>query len=220
MGDDTANQFRKNGFVVIESLYSKDVINAAKSKALENFRECQEKIKKSQSSFGIGTKQGFKEIVERHELRYEMPYKMDGAEFDFVLLENSLVSTLNEIFENKDYKVINRSCIISLPGALQQSWHCDGPHLSLSEILPCHCLNIFVPLVDITSENGPTEFRPESQNFSNNLAKSMLIAKAKGLLQPLQAPLLPQGSVLLVCLKVSINYENITIFIFATSSSV
>ena len=47
-----------------------------------------------------------------------------------------------------------------LPGAGDQAWHSDGAHVSLSKHLPCHVLNVFIPLVDLTLELGPTEFRP------------------------------------------------------------
>ena len=79
-------------------------------------------------------------------------------------------------------------CLFSLPGANEQLWHTDGEHLLSSEenfccwgtddgvrnvaffdktsnindpnqqILPAHCLNVFVPLVDVRAENGATEF--------------------------------------------------------------
>ena len=42
-----------------------------------------------------------------------------------------------------------------------QAWHADGPHLFTTlpdTTLPAHAINIFVPLVDLTEENGPTEF--------------------------------------------------------------
>ena len=44
-------------------------------------------------------------------------------------------------------------------GGIDQAWHQDGGHLfEEGEHLPCHCLNVFVPLVDITEQNGPTQF--------------------------------------------------------------
>jgi ectoine hydroxylase-related dioxygenase (phytanoyl-CoA dioxygenase family) len=53
----------------------------------------------------------------------------------------------------------NISVVIAEPGAAEQKWHADGGHLSIWKHLPCHCLNIFLPLVDITEELGPTELR-------------------------------------------------------------
>ena len=52
------------------------------------------------------------------------------------------------------------------PGTQQP--HLDGPHLFQGTHgyeqaqNPAHCLNVFLPLVDVTLENGPTEFWPGS----------------------------------------------------------
>ena len=43
-----------------------------------------------------------------------------------------------------------RFVLMALPGAATQGWHADGGHLSPTEHLPCHCLNVFVPLVDVS----------------------------------------------------------------------
>ena len=58
-----------------------------------------------------------------------------------------------------------------------QKWHADGGHLFAPHqlprglTLPPHCINVFYPLVDLTEDNGPTEFRIASHRFddtSNN----------------------------------------------------
>ena len=45
-------------------------------------------------------------------------------------------------------------CVIALPGAPDQPSHMDGEHLGL--------INVFVPLVQVTARNGPTEICPGS----------------------------------------------------------
>ena len=43
------------------------------------------------------------------------------------------------------------------------AWHADGPHLfEQGPTLPAHALNVFLPLVDLTAQNGPTQFAPGS----------------------------------------------------------
>jgi len=42
---------------------------------------------------------------------------------------------------------------------------------------PCHVLNVFLPLVDLTLANGPTELRPGSHFVSRDLARLTLLAK-------------------------------------------
>ena len=36
----------------------------------------------------------------------------------------------------------------------------DGDHTSETTQYPPHCLNVFLPLVDLTAEVGPTEMMP------------------------------------------------------------
>ncbi|CAJ1968908.1 unnamed protein product [Cylindrotheca closterium] len=46
-----------------------------------------------------------------------------------------------------------------------QKWHADGGHLFDHVHLPPHCINVFYPLVNLTSDNGPTEFVPGSHRL-------------------------------------------------------
>merc|ERR1712039_763532 len=51
--------------------------------------------------------------------------------------------------------------ILGLPAAAEtgsQRWHADTPHLYRVH-LPPHSISVHVPLVDLTLELGPTEFR-------------------------------------------------------------
>ena len=93
--------------------------------------------------------------------------------------------------------LVNTSVLMALPSASTQGWHADGGHLSLSEHLPCHCLNVFVPLVDMGLAEGPTEYRPGSHMHTRDLARLTLLAKAKKTLRPPVAPRLRAGSALL-----------------------
>jgi hypothetical protein len=70
--------------------------------------------------------------------------------------------------------------------------------------LPCHCLNVFIPLVDMTTDLGPTELRPASHFLTRDLNKLYLAAFFKKKLLPPEAPLLNRGSVLMVLKCVAI----------------
>jgi hypothetical protein len=48
------------------------------------------------------------------------------------------------------------------PAAKDQEWHMDGGHLFSYTHVACHCLNVFIPLCDVTPEMGPTQFLPGS----------------------------------------------------------
>lgn len=191
-------KFAENGFLVVKDLFDIDTVNQAYQTAVDNYNEALKTIELKQLEFGIGIKYGFKEIVQRHPNRFEMPYKMDSCEFDFVLENTELRRILTEVLECDDYIVANRSLVISLPGCEDQGWHSDGPHMSVQQMLPCHCLNVFVPLVDVTLENGPTEFRPGSHFYTRDLAKSFLLAKIKKTLKSPECPTIGKGSILMV----------------------
>ena len=70
--------------------------------------------------------------------------------------------------------------------------------MSVTNHLPCHCLNVFIPLVDINPCNGPTEIKPGSHVYTRDLAKSMFIALIKKNIRPTVSPCLSKGSALLV----------------------
>ena len=193
-----SERFIKDGFVIAKDIFPIITIDNARVKALENFHELQCLIALKQLHFGIGIKNGFCEIVQRHQCRFEMTYKMEENCFNFVLNDPNVKSLVSSILQCDDYIVANRSLVISIDGCSDQAWHTDGPHMSTTTDLPCHCLNVFVPLVDVTELSGPTEFRPGSQWYTRDLTKSMLIAKLKKTLRPIETPIIQKGSILLV----------------------
>lgn len=193
-------RFNADGFVVLEDVFSEEHISSLHLQAVQNFAEVSSIIERSGLEFGIGVKHGFKEIVQRHPNRYEMPYKMSDDVYNFVLGSTHIRDTVSQILDCDDYVVANRSLVISMPGCDDQAWHSDGPHMSATQDLPCHCLNVFIPLVDVNDENGPTEIRPGSHFYTRDLAKSMFLAKIKKTLRPIEGPHLPKGSILMVWL--------------------
>jgi len=57
-----------------------------------------------------------------------------------------------------DAILIHKGCFLSMPGSAPQEYHQDGVHLTTQTQRPCHAINVFIPLVDLNSRNGPTEF--------------------------------------------------------------
>eukprot|EP01040_Poterioochromonas_malhamensis_P000200 gene200-209_t len=198
-------------------------------------------IENHQLSFGIGVKNGFKEVVQRQALRYEVKLtelipllstSTSGSELPNLLsqieLNSDLTSIVQKLFpsaEDSDYRIIHQSCVISYPGTEEQSWHSDGPHVSVTEYLPCHVFNVFIPLVDLTEELGPTEIRPESHHYTNNLTKGMLLAKLKKQIKAPVKPIVKKGSILIFdyrvlhkgCANKSNEVRPILVFTFAKS---
>lgn len=148
-----------------------------------------------------GAKNGFREIVMRSPGRYEMSLLHSEANrpsLDSIL--ETLAPVIPALLQESsldELQICHVSLLMATPGAADQSWHADGGHASLSEHLPCHVLNVFIPLIDIPLELGPTELRPGTHYHTRNLAPMMLLAKARKTLRSPVVPCLKQGDVLI-----------------------
>ena len=103
---------------------------------------------------------GFDLLRERGRGRFDMELPVfDSPEF-FFLNDNKnapWIPVVREIL-GKDAVLIHKGMFLSMPGSEKQNYHQDGTHLSSQYQKPCHAINVFIPLVDLTLENGPTEF--------------------------------------------------------------
>jgi hypothetical protein len=150
----------------------------------------------------LGVKNGFREVVMRSPGRYELsllhlsPDKRPPMKPILDNLEFILPSILQETCW-EDVQICHISLVVSTPGAVDQAWHSDGGHVDVTKHSPCHCANIFLPLIDVTDVAlGPTELRPGTHHHSRDLARMMLLAKARKTLRAPATPLLKQGDAL------------------------
>jgi hypothetical protein len=77
------------------------------------------------------------------------------------------------------WRLMRQALLVSFPGSAEQQWHVDGDHLSRERHLPCHAMNIFIALDEITQEMGPTELRPASHFLTRDLKRQLMLAKIK-----------------------------------------
>lgn len=145
----------------------------------------------------VGMEHGFQEVVQRAQGRYDLHWGVNGVEhfLDKDNILNKFLPFVHEVFGGAHMtKMDFNGCLMSLPGAKEQLWHVDGEHLYTSEpnlacygstqqdkffkdnsaILPAHCLNIFVPLVDVEGRNGGTEFCLGSHFHSKFMAEDIV----------------------------------------------
>jgi len=180
----SVEDFKRNGIAILPVKVNDDFVLKSKKLCMSAWVDAlaRGKIIKGHE-LKLGQENGFKEIVLRAPGRYDMQWKVDGE--DHFLDEENVLSKfmpfVHEVLGGPHMTKLNfNGCLMSLPGAKEQLWHIDGEHLFSSEenfkcngnenveffkqkneidsILPAHCLNIFIPLVDVESNNGGTEF--------------------------------------------------------------
>lgn len=103
---------------------------------------------------------GFDLLRERGRGRYDMELPaFDEPSFSFLtdFAKTPWMGVVRQILGD-DVVLIHKGVFLSNPGAEAQEYHQDGPHLTTQNQRPCHAINVFVPLVDLTLRNGPTEF--------------------------------------------------------------
>ena len=103
---------------------------------------------------------GFDLLRERGRGRYDMELPVfDTSAFDFFtdLKKAPWMPIVREIL-GKDVVLIHKGMFLALPDAERQVYHQDGVHLTTQYQRAVHAINVFVPLVDMTLEHGPTEF--------------------------------------------------------------
>ena len=195
--DAAAATFAADGFLVLEGVLAPEIVEVLRLEGLAHWEELLALLADRGLPLGIGIKEGYREVVQRHPHRYEVPYKMDSATFESAVLGSALLMKTVHAILGDDCHIVNKSLLMSLPGAEDQSWHVDGGHLSLTEDLPCHCMNVFLPLIDVQREHGPTELRLGSQWLTRDLKKQYMRAFLTKKLRGTSAPCLSAGSALL-----------------------
>jgi hypothetical protein len=103
---------------------------------------------------------GFDLLRERCRGRFDMELPVfDESQFAFLNdIQKAPWMPIVRGILGKDVVLIHKGMFLSMPGSEKQPYHQDGPHLTTQYQRACHAINVFVPLVDLTVENGPTEF--------------------------------------------------------------
>lgn len=103
---------------------------------------------------------GFNLLRERGAGRYDMELPVfDKPKFRFLtdMKKSPWMPVVRAILGN-DVVLIHKGMFLSMPGSAKQVYHQDGIHLTQQYQKPCHAINVFIPLIDMTLDHGPTEF--------------------------------------------------------------
>ena len=126
---------------------------------------------------GIGSREGYDEIVQRSPGRFDIP--LDEAVLTPVWgEEGSLAAGVPWLGVVK--AILGPSAqpsfcgvVFSKPGSPAQQWHIDSPHES-AETRPAHAVNVLLALADVPLEAGPTEVARGTHLLTNHLKSPWL----------------------------------------------
>lgn len=211
-----SNYFERDGFIVMRRVFTEDSLAEWMNFGNKYFLEVFEQLNKNghtqfpehsrevkpgvrEYALGQGKTNGFLEVVMRSGGRYDLSLMHDnfGGEYrpSISPIVDKLSSVATTLLHSDMNDInINLALVVSTPGAKEQQWHSDGEHLDMEHHLPCHCFNIFIPLVNVTDDLGPTEIFPASHIATRKPAPMTF---APGELKAPVAPTLNVGDILL-----------------------
>ena len=189
-----------DGFVAVRGVADLGLLEECRCASLAALAECFEAMASRGEPVppGVGQRGGYREIVRRHVGRYENRHGVSvGALSELrAAVEGSAAHRVAVAALGGEAVVLGCSCVVAEAGCEAQAWHVDGGHVNAAKHEPVHCLNVFVPLVDV-SGGGGTEFKPGSHFLTRDLKRLMLLARIKKQLRSPVAPRLRPGDAVL-----------------------
>ena len=156
----------EHGVVMLKGALPVEIVDVAAEAVDASYGMCREAVK----ARGVQLEEpfAFAEFYHRSKLRYDLQLATAATALPPSLLESPPWRPLLGTVLGDDHVNLFQGAVIAEPGAVEQQPHMDGSHLFqdthgyAQAQNPPHCLNVFVPLVDVTEDNGPTEFWPGS----------------------------------------------------------
>ncbi len=126
---------------------------------------------------GIGSRQGYHELVQRSPGRFDVPM----SESDLAPIWGAQGSTapgvpwlgLVQAVLGPQAQPSFCGVVFSRPGSPAQQWHIDSPH-EAAQARPAHAVNVLLALADIPLAAGPTEVARGTHLKTNHLARPWL----------------------------------------------
>lgn len=108
--------FHHHGYCCVENIFPCDIYDELYAKCMSNYEEIRQIITERNLPFGVGLKEGYDEIVQRHPGRYEVTYKMKNI-FQVISEDQNLLTLIKGILGD-DITIANESLLISESGTL------------------------------------------------------------------------------------------------------
>ena len=112
----------------------------------------------------------FRELVQRDGGRLDMRYRLTDPPLNSPLLSYNPIwfPLVQELLGGGEVTLLYMGVMVARNStADDQQWHGDGDHLFKHAHSPPHCINVFVPLVDLVPSNGPTHFCPGTHRLGS-----------------------------------------------------
>ena len=100
----------------------------------------------------------YAEVASRCLGRLDIRHGLQSPPFtDPLLTHNPTWFPVVQAALGAEARLVYAGLVLNLPGSAAQPYHTDGGHLfGKSTECPAHCLDVFVPLIDVPTELGPT----------------------------------------------------------------
>jgi len=173
------SMFYDNGTVVIENVFPKDLIKEIQALVMDKYEQYFIE-KKHEDALRIGNK------------RYMVTLDIEGPLNSPRLLGSEIIDKLMNRLLGEEYILGGLNSAVSLPGSVNQRLHKDHPALFPEQgnnyMSPPFAIGMLIPLVQMTTEMGPTSVHKKSHLLPSEKSKKL----------PSQAPVLDLGSCLLM----------------------
>ena len=162
-----ASLLEEHGVVHVRDAVPMPLVEECEGVVERNLVACREALERRGVSFDDSF--AHTEIVHRAKRRYDLQLGAEAHEplDDAVLADAPWLPLMRKLLGD-DAICLFTGAVVAEPGAADQPMHMDGGHLFHATHgfeqpqCPPHCVNVFLPLVDVTAENGPTEYWPGS----------------------------------------------------------
>ena len=167
--DGAVEQLVVDGFAVLPEVCGDDTIERLLEVSERSVTEAKQAL--GARDIGIGSAEGYAEIVQRSPGRWDVPidaerFGLNDRDMPWWPIVSSLLG--------EDAELWSCGVVSSEPGSSDQHWHADSPH-ERAEHTPANAISALVALQDIPMVMGPTEFAQGSHRLTNHLRNPTLI---------------------------------------------